>query len=76
MTFTIEQIEENDTTVTFTFNNGSVSTQTIANLPVEDKNALTTALTDYAKAYLKGLEIIMKKEIAPGILKKTIKVGS
>jgi hypothetical protein len=57
MIYKILKIEGNDTTIEFEFDNNTTSTQTIANLPIEDNDAFAIALKKYADAYLAGLEV-------------------
>ena len=70
MKFTIDKVEGSNTWVTFTFDDGSTSSQTIANLPVDDEKALTESLTEYAKAYLAGLATV--KDPVAGLVGKTL----
>lgn len=55
MKYTILELGK-DTKVKFEHDDGTVSTQTIANLPVSSVEALETALIEYEKAYIIGKE--------------------
>lgn len=56
MKYTILELGK-DTKVKFDHDDGSVSTQTIANLPIESKEALETALVEYERAYITGKQV-------------------
>lgn len=53
MKYTILELGK-DTKVKFDHNDGSTSTQTIANLPIASKEALEAALIEYEAAYMMG----------------------
>lgn len=53
MKYTILELGK-DTKVKFDHDDGSTSTQTIANLPIDSKDALEAALVEYEKAYVAG----------------------
>ncbi len=74
MKFKIDAIDGAQTTVTFSFDDGSTSTQNIANLPVDDEQALTQVLADYGVAYLAGKEIEKANALVPaaGLVGKTL----
>lgn len=57
MKFTIDKIAGANTDVTFLLDDGTTSTQTIANLPVHDEEALAKVLTEYGLAYQAGLAV-------------------
>jgi hypothetical protein len=65
MQFTINSIKDNDTNVTFVFDDGSKSTQTIHGLPITSKDSLTLALTEYAKAYVHGVSNVTDSASSP-----------
>lgn len=46
-----------DTRVKFDHDDGSTSTQTIANLPIESVEGLEAALVEYEKAYISGKKV-------------------
>lgn len=56
MKYTILELGK-DTKVKFDHDDGSSSTQTIAGLPIESKEALEAALVEYEKAYLAGKDL-------------------
>jgi len=56
MQFKILKIEGIDTTVEFTFDDGTTYNEKISLLPVNDEAALAKFLTDYGTAYLAGKE--------------------
>lgn len=55
MKYTILELGK-DTKVKFDHDDGSTSTQTIADLPIQSKEALEVALVEYEKAYVAGKE--------------------
>ena len=71
MTFHIDAVDGAQTTVTFLFDDGSKSTQTIAGLPT-DEAALAQALTDYGTAYLAGLETVKATQMPKELVGKTL----
>ncbi len=66
MKYTILELGK-DTKVKFDHDDGSTTTQTIANLPIESKEALEMALVQYEKAYIEG-KLVEKKEAAEEVL--------
>lgn len=55
MKYTILELGK-DTRVKFDHDDESTSTQTIADLPIQSKEALKVALVEYEKAYVAGKE--------------------
>lgn len=53
MKYTILELGK-DTKVKFDHDDGSTTTQTIANLPIDSKEALEAALIEYEAAYMIG----------------------
>ena len=58
-------VSGNDTRVEFTLDDGTVVTQTIAGVPVEDAEAARAFLKDYATALEAGLELQKEKAAPP-----------
>lgn len=69
MKYTITKIEGSNTWVTFSHDDGTTSDQTIANLPVGDKEALELALVQYEAAYIAGKEVEkgLEAKVAPDV---------
>ncbi|HPQ09878.1 MAG TPA: hypothetical protein PLQ98_00960 [Bacillota bacterium] len=63
MKYTILELGK-DTKVKFDHDDGSTSTQTIANLPINSKEALEAALIEYERAYVAGKELEHKQAAA------------
>jgi hypothetical protein len=55
MTYTIIETIKNDTTIKFTFDDSTTSTQTIHGVPSDETQE--DFINNYAAAYLAGLEI-------------------
>ena len=55
MKYTILELGK-DTKVKFDHDDGTTSTQVIADLPIQSKDALEVALVEYEKAYIAGKE--------------------
>lgn len=70
----IDSVIAGGTTVTFTFDDGTVSTQTIANVPVDAVEA-TSFLCDYAVAYLAGKAIEAAAKGPTELVGQTVNVG-
>jgi len=56
MKYTILELGK-DTKVKFDHDDGSTSTQTIANLPIQSKEALEAALVEYEVAFVAGKQL-------------------
>ena len=71
MKYTILELGK-DTKVKFDHDDGSTSTQTIANLPIGSKEALEAALIEYETAYIagKGLEQVNAAAEVEALLNK------
>lgn len=63
MKYTILELGK-DTKVKFEHDDNSTSTQTIADLPIESKEALEDALISYEKAYVAGKAIEARQAAA------------
>ncbi len=63
MKYTILELGK-DTKVKFDHDDGSTTTQTIADLPIESKEALEGALLAYEKAYIAGKAIEARQAAA------------
>lgn len=63
MKYTILELGK-DTKVKFDHDDGSTSTQPIANLPINSKEALEAALIEYERAYVAGKELEHKQAAA------------
>lgn len=72
----IKSLKNKDTVIEFIFDDGTKSTQTIANVPVHDEALATEFLMNYAEAYQRGKEIEKKLAeepvIAEGLLNKEL----
>lgn len=75
MQFLIEEVGPGWTRVTFTFDDSSTSTQTIANVPA-DEQAAARFLTEYAVAYLAGkaVEKAQAATLKPGTVLSPVQV--
>lgn len=60
MKYTILELGK-DTKVKFDHDDGTVTTQTIANLPIESKELLEAALVEYEKAYVTGKSVEVRQ---------------
>lgn len=69
----VKSTQGNDSVIEFTFDDGTKSTQTIANVPLENEEVTTQFLKDYAEAYQRGKQV-EEKQVAEGLIGKTLTI--
>lgn len=67
MTYTFTQIDEKTINLSITFDDGSVFTDKMQNVPTDSKESLDAFVAEYARAYQAGKDIEKAKEISADV---------